>query len=966
VRLCETTGKKPPKTPSPERALENNWSVALSGLENKLNVVPVVTLRLPPAIFYRPFRTFWDLHNLQRLITVGNQLEKVPNGIGRLANLRELKFGGYFRKWQEWLGNKLSELPPVIAELKNLQSLDLSSNQLSELPPVIAELKNLTELYLSGNRLKELPKDFELKLGKLSVLNLENNQLGHPPQEIADQGLEAILNYLTQETKPEWVSKMIVVGQGRVGKTSLLRRLGRENTFLPDESSTHGMLLGKLEVTHPTEPGVTMTLNTWDFGGQEHYHAPHQYFLTDRALYLIVWNAGQNYKDGGVLYWLDTVTARAKNAKILLVATHVDQREPDLPFESLREKYKRNLVGKLFRISNKTGEGRDELLQAIAEHAAEISLMGVKWAVPWRNAGNALQRKAKAKKKKPYITETEMARIFSRNGVKDNRQQKTLARRLHELGEILYYGDRGDLKDWIMLDPEWVTQTISRVLDSKEVAANQAILTRERMDILWSHIEPELRRHLLKLMDEFDLSYEVKEDDTRRYSDTRAQSLVVELLPHDEHKGYHELWDAMPNDPEISMTLKLDRIPPAGIPTWFIAQQHRYSTMIHWRLGALFADPPPPGKPRHLALLKASPTLETVSLAVRGPFPIDMFSRLKDGLLKTFDRFPGMNYEPLIPCKCQPGCEMMWPYKDLIEAHEQGLSELPCLKNRPFKQAPVEKMLYGHGPVSLVAEQLQRLVRTTDEIKETTQRTLVLAEDERAYFQREFTKLFNAIQSSELTASPNVFSIRFGNADRDLIGLLEPIRSTRMIDKFRETFWRERLELQLYCQADGHWHPVGDKRGTHDPESGLYQFDADSEFLQAVGPYFLKLAKAMKYVLPAVAGIPMPWITDDKEFADQFKKDVERMQKLADSAAKSAPELLEESSNSKIGRRLADSYGAHYASGQELRALRAMLDSVRGDPSKLWGRLSPGLTKEGHWLWLCPSHYEQYKECGRI
>ncbi|MFN0112527.1 MAG: COR domain-containing protein [Blastocatellia bacterium] len=897
---------------------------------------------LPPVIA--------ELKNLQSLYLSGNQLSELPPVFAELKNLQSLDLSG----------NQLSELPPVIAELKNLQSLNLSYNQLSELPPVIAELKNLQSLYLSYNKLSELPKDFEAKFGKLDVISLDENQLGHPPQNVADQGLEAILNYLRQETEPLWVSKMVVVGQGRVGKTSLLRCL-RDNEFLPDQSSTHGMLIGDLELGHPSEAGVMMKLNTWDFGGQEHYHAPHQYFLTDRALYLIAWNAGQNYKDGGVLYWLDTVTARAPKAKILIVATHVDQREPDLPFESLKEKYKKNVVGQLFRISNKTGEGRDELRQAIAEHAAEINLMGLQWAVPWRKAADALQRKAK--KKKRYLTEKEMVATFSRNGVKDPLQQKILARRLHELGEILYFGDNVELKDWIMLNPEWVTKIISRVLDSKEVAENQAVLTLRQRDILWPDIEPPLRDHLLKLMDEFDLSYEVKDDNAKRNSETRAKSLVVELLPQDENRNYHALWDAMPAEPEISMKLQLDRIPPAGIPTWFIAQQHRYTTMIHWRLGALFADPP--NKPRHLALLKASPTMETVTLAVRGPFPIDMFSRLKDGLLKTFDRFPGMGFTILIPCKCSKGCQKEWPYEELMEACEQGLPELPCLNNRPFKYAPVEKMLYGHGPVLAMTEQIQRIAEQTDAINSRTQRIESAVEDSHALYQREFTKLFNSIQESEFQSCPNVFALRPGGGDGDLIGLLEPIRYASrgglggMMDDMRDRFGRQTMELQLYCQQPGHWHPVGYERGKNNPATGLYQIEVDSEFLQSVGPYLLKLAKIMKYVAP-LAGYVLPGLADSaaEEYRKQFKQDVDRWVKLADTASKKAPELLEESSASKYGRSV-DAREARMVAGAQLRGLRKAL--AEKDTAENWGGLLRRMTPEGHWLWLCAEHWEEYR-----
>ena len=56
-RLCETTGSDGKRLASPERAADQGWSVALSGLATQLNSIPVVTLRSPPANIRRPFRT---------------------------------------------------------------------------------------------------------------------------------------------------------------------------------------------------------------------------------------------------------------------------------------------------------------------------------------------------------------------------------------------------------------------------------------------------------------------------------------------------------------------------------------------------------------------------------------------------------------------------------------------------------------------------------------------------------------------------------------------------------------------------------------------------------------------------------------------------------------------------------------------------------------------------------------------
>jgi hypothetical protein len=48
------------------------------------------------------------------------------------------------------------------------------------------------------------------------------------------------------------------------------------------------------------------------------------------------------------------------------------------------------------------------------------------------------------------------------------------------------------------------------------------------------------------------------------------------------------------------------------------------------------------------------------------------------------------------------------------------------------------------------------------------------------------------------------------------------------------------------------------------------------------------------------------------------------------------------------------------ASGATLRTLRLLLEEK--DKLQLWGGLKRVLTKEGHYLWLCKHHADEYKE----
>lgn len=44
---------------------------------------------------------------------------------------------------------------------------------------------------------------------------------------------------------------------------------------------------------------------TWDFGGQNEYYATHQYFLSKRSLYIVVWKITDGHRGiAEILQWL--------------------------------------------------------------------------------------------------------------------------------------------------------------------------------------------------------------------------------------------------------------------------------------------------------------------------------------------------------------------------------------------------------------------------------------------------------------------------------------------------------------------------------------------------------------------------------------------------------------------------------------------------------------------------------------
>lgn len=210
---------------------------------------------------------------------------------------------------------KISDVSPL-RELTALTYLYLFDNQITDVSPLL-DLKNLRRLVLTDNHISQLPPEF-LQLGMEikwkddigSGIFLKDNPLETPPVEIVKQGTSAVRNYFTQLEKAQVRlphAKLLIVGNGEVGKTTLMKKLKDNNlkVEIGKEETTHGINIVPWELKCSFAPGdsAPIKIHFWDFGGQDIYHATHQFFLTKRSLYLFVWEARKEEESRSFDYW---------------------------------------------------------------------------------------------------------------------------------------------------------------------------------------------------------------------------------------------------------------------------------------------------------------------------------------------------------------------------------------------------------------------------------------------------------------------------------------------------------------------------------------------------------------------------------------------------------------------------------------------------------------------------------------
>lgn len=232
-------------------------------ISNLINLEAFSISNLNAPIIPRALR---NLPKLKYIDCFGCDFSKIPNNllnprvkaIGiECRNIVQFKQLCRIRKIEEIYitGSRVKLIPDEIGGLGYLKKLMISRTDISTIPDTMMNLKNLKSFSFAGTPLEEMI-----------------------PSEIAEQTAIEIIHFICKQQKEKGVyyfneSKMIVVGQGNVGKSCLVERI-TENRY-EDKSSTEGIDVKTWEYTIKNK---TYNLNIWDFGGQEIYHSTHQFF----------------------------------------------------------------------------------------------------------------------------------------------------------------------------------------------------------------------------------------------------------------------------------------------------------------------------------------------------------------------------------------------------------------------------------------------------------------------------------------------------------------------------------------------------------------------------------------------------------------------------------------------------------------------------------------------------------------
>jgi hypothetical protein len=870
------------------------------------------------------------LPRLARLVTLnlaGNRLGNGLKVVGRLLSLRSLNLSDNNLETLadevcnvntltslDLSHNRLTELPDTFIRLANLQELNLEGNQLERLPHWISRLTKLQTLNLAHNRLTDLPPAIAPLLSSGLAVSLEGNPLRDPLPDLVERGADALAAFLLslEDAVPQYEVKMMLVGEGKVGKSSLVAAL-RDKPFVPDRKTTHGIEIHPLTLPHP-ELEVEMTVRSWDFGGQEVYRITHQFFFSRRSLYLLVWNPRVGQEQSEVEGWLRRIRLRVgQDARVLVIATHCEERRPELAYPRLERDFGAILVGQ-YAVDNRTGSGVAQLRGSLAKQASQLPQMGQLLSPRWIAARDEILTWAEDE---PQIPFDQFAAACERHGVVGN-EVATLAELLHDLGQVIYYGDDDGLRDVVVLRPEWLTKAISYVLEDTAAREAGGILDHTRLADIWLHrsdgegYHPRYYPYFLRLMEKFDVSY--------RLASEPGHSLVAQLVPYQPPEVPWERGTAAAEGTrKLSLICELAE-PAPGLIAWLTVRHYQSSTRRHWRNGVFLRHPIK--KYASEAMLELI-TDSRLAIDVRAPSPAFFFNVLLDSVEALIRlRWPGLRYVLYVPCpgaKDGAACEGLFRLEGLLRYQERGGVIQNCLScNSDYD---VSILLTGFAaPTVSLQPALEQLRDDVDRLASGVGRVEQFAADS-AHSIRRLVKTV----STEVTDCPRLFTIAPGHRSG--------VRGLRMAS--------DEYVLTLWCEHPGHWHPV---------RSATYRFDKPREWLVRIKPYGSLVLSILGLVVPISGAVEGVVSSADKR--ERAAQEIELMRSVLDEKPASPPDDDDDTAADE------DLATLEPAEGHGLRQFRALLFSL--DIGRHFGGLRRVHAASGEFLWVCPAHYSKY------
>lgn len=502
------------------------------------------------------------------------------------------------------------------AGCRQLNWLDLSRNQLTGFIPD-GPAPRLSYLDLSGNQLRRFDADWLTHFPALKGLYLQGNALPELKSVFTDQAGSCLSDmehfrqdlYADSDGQPpkNREYKVLVVGDGHVGKSCLVTRL-IDDAFNEHHHSTQGIALRTYEYKD-------YRFNIWDFGGQDLYFATHRLFMQQQALYLALWDQYsqdhpttpikegdriQEYPNYKLPYWLDYIQAFGENSYAIAIKTKAKEDHRDHPErQRLRSKYHGLKFRKVdSKYPDQAEDDFDDLRKDLLRYFRKFD-EGAEIPPAWQRIRTAIRQRIAAGDK--TLSLTAFREMVAAAGVTDTEwTAHTVLLWLVQTGVVFYRS--GYFQDQILLDQNWAIDAVYTIFDRSPGGGYYRIKSEQQeihyftgatLGDIWIAKHPDFSEQdqqlLIDFMQSCAICFEVGNEDRSGRPLAERRFVAPQFLRSDAPPMISQIRRSIPDAVYIRCRHELFH---TGIIQHFIVRTSRLAKLLGiWQSGTVIEDP---------------------------------------------------------------------------------------------------------------------------------------------------------------------------------------------------------------------------------------------------------------------------------------------------------------------------------------------------------------------------------------
>ena len=239
------------------------------------------------------------------------------------------------------------------------------------------------------------------------------------------------------------------------------------------------------------------------------------------------------------------------------------------------------------------------------------------------------------------ISYEKLESIAEASSIFESKEILEAVRFLNDLGSLQYF-ESNALKDKVVINPQWIVNVMACVVSVKETCIQDGKLYHKDISKIWKDYSPDLYEWMLKLTEEFDLTFPVKSEEMNI-----VPCLLSEKPPVYEWPEINSFENSNNKIKEFKVVYSFSYI-PAGLFNRIQVRLYQYGDSAYiWKSGSFLR------KNNHIALITQTKN-STIELKVQGIKPENIIFLIHE-VMETLisESFNGIKYDYSFPC---PDC----------------------------------------------------------------------------------------------------------------------------------------------------------------------------------------------------------------------------------------------------------------------------------------------------------------------